>query len=402
MSSLRFAPEFRLQINGAPAPAELRSSISSVSLQIALEGADRLELTLVNENLRWLDHPLLKIDNEIVFSLGYAPDPLVQMFVGSVVAQGASFPSGGAPMLTVTAHDHREHLQQGTKDRWFGVSVPTLGNFPIPDMEVMRQVTFENHLIPVFETVGAALAAVLGGIEAIPSISDPKEAQKLIRSQSGESDFDLLTRVSRENGMEMLIEHDGPQGGTRLSFFSPLDRLKADVRLKYGQSLLEFTPRISNVGQIVSVTIFIWVAEIKTQFSVTLGWDWDRMAMTLNIGAGQNQGGSGPSEVVINEPVSLASAPRKIVSELIPKLNKRLTGSGSTIGDPKIRAGSVLQLEGLGTQFGGLYRVTSATHTIDGGGYRTQFEVRKEIWFGSIPLGSQGATPIRANAGFAN
>src|SRR2546426_10071055 len=110
MSNLRFAPEFRLQINGAPVPAVLRSSISSVSLQTALEGADRLEITLVNEHLRWLDHPLLKLDNEIALSLGYAPDPLAQVFVGAIVAQGASFPSGGAPTLTVTAHDRRGHL----------------------------------------------------------------------------------------------------------------------------------------------------------------------------------------------------------------------------------------------------------------------------------------------------
>jgi hypothetical protein len=39
--------------------------------------------------------------------------------------------------------------------------------------------------------------------------------------------------------------------------------------------------------------------------------------------------------------------------------------------------------------------VTSVTHTIDGGGYRTSFEVRKEIWFGSIPLPTQGAIPVR-------
>ena len=53
---------------------------------------------------------------------------------------------------------------------------------------------------------------------------------------------------------------------------------------------------------------------------------------------------------------------------------------------PAIKAGRVIQLDGLGDQFGGLYRITSATHTIDGGGYRTSFEVRKEVWFGSIPL----------------
>ena len=54
----------------------------------------------------------------------------------------------------------------------------------------------------------------------------------------------------------------------------------------------------------------------------------------------------------------------------------------------------MLRLEGVGQEFGGLYRITSATHTLDGSGFRTGFEVRKEIWFGSIPLPQQGATRI--------
>ena len=33
----------------------------------------------------------------------------------------------------------------------------------------------------------------------------------------------------------------------------------------------------------------------------------------------------------------------------------------------------------MGPDFSGDYRVTGATHTIDGSGYRTSFEVRREI-----------------------
>ncbi len=62
--------------------------------------------------------------------------------------------------------------------------------------------------------------------------------------------------------------------------------------------------------------------------------------------------------------------------------------------DVRLRAGKVLRLEGLGEQFSGLYRLTSATHTLDGSGYRTSFEARKEIWFGSIPLVEQGAVRV--------
>src|SRR5262249_44090779 len=145
------------------------------------------------------------------------------------------------------------------------------------------QVTAEHQLFPVLGPVAAALSAVLGGIEAATSASDPKEAQKLIRNQAGESDYDLLVRIARENGWEMLIDHSNPNGGQKLVFMSPADRLKPDVTLKYGQSLVEFTPRISTVGQIVSVTVHVWIAEIKTQFTITLGWDWDRNALTIDF-----------------------------------------------------------------------------------------------------------------------
>jgi hypothetical protein len=100
---------------------------------------------------------------------------------------------------------------------------------------------------------------------------------------------------------------------------------------------------------------------------------------------------------LLDEPLTLSSAPRVIIGKLIPLLNRRLTGGGSTVGDPRIQAGVVLRIEGVGQQFGGLYRVTSATHTVDGSAYRTSFEVRKEIWLGSIPLPAQGAIPARWN-----
>ncbi len=57
----------------------------------------------------------------------------------------------------------------------------------------------------------------------------------------------------------------------------------------------------------------------------------------------------------------------------------------------------MVRIEGTGEEFGGLYRATSVTHTIDAGGFRTSFGARKEIWFGSIPASDQGAVPVRVS-----
>lgn len=395
MRTPKFVPDFRLQIDGADVPTPLRASIMSVTLHTGLEGADRVEVTLVNDGLRWLDNTLFQLDREVRLFLGYADEGLDQMFVGSIVGNGASFPQSGPAMVTVTAHDARQRLQQGTKVRWFAIPIPTVGNIPIPDLLTAPLVTLENLLLPIIDPVGAAISVLLGGVEAVAAISDPGGMQKMVRKQAAESDYTFLKRIAKENGWEMFVEHDGAVGGHVLHFQSPLDHLDPDLSVRWGQTLLDFNPRISTIGQIFSITGYVWVPPIKMVFVVTLGWDWDRMALTLSIYPAVVPLGQPASTHLIHEPLSPASAPRRLVGELIPKLNKRLTATGTVLGDTRIRASSVIRIDNVGEQFGGLWRVTEATHTFDASGYRTQFNLRKEIWFGSIPAPTQGAVPVR-------
>ncbi|MEO8154439.1 MAG: hypothetical protein ABI605_15320 [Rhizobacter sp.] len=407
MSALpRFSPELSLAIDGSTVPGILRSSISSVSLQTGLEGADRLELVLANQGLRWIDHPLFRIDRELALSMGYAPDPLQKMFVGEIVSHSASFPSSGLPSFTVVAQDRRRRMQKGNRARWFAVSIPNYANVPVIDPLIAAGVAGSYGLIPITDPVGAAMAVLLGGAQvaiaqaqSASDPSDPDKAQKTMRVQAGESDLDFLGRVARENGWDMSMDHDGALGGRLLRFGSPADKLESEVNLKYGRDLIDFTPRISDVGQVVAVRVFVWQPSQQSAFAVTVGWDWDRQSLSLNIVPAElaDVASDTPSLLLIDKPVTLADAPRTLLGELLPRLNKRQTASGSTLGDPRIRAGTVVQIEGVGERFGGLYRVTSAQHTLDGGGWRTSFECRKDIWFGSVPLPEQGAVPVRIN-----
>ena len=395
MDRAQFAPDFALKLDGQPIPAELRGSIQAVRCHTGYEGLDEVEVTITNDGLRWLDNRQFKLDTPLTLSVGYAPSPLTQVFDGEVVARGAHFPSGGAPTFTVTAHDRRHKMSEGKKVRWFAIPLPFLGNLPLPDIATASIVTLENLMVPIFDPVGAALSIILGGVDTIVAITDPNPAQKVIRKQANESDYDFLGHIASENGWDMLVEHDGALGGHLLHFTSSLDHLDPDFTYGYGRSLIEFSPRVSQVGQIFSVGGFVWIPAIKTTFVVTLGFDWDRMSLTLSIYPGAVPIDTMPADYLIEEPLTPTSIPRRLVSELIPKLNRRLTASGTVVGEPRLRAGNVLRIEGAGEEFGGLYRATGVTHTIDSGGFRTSFEARKEIWFGSIPLADQGAIPIR-------
>ncbi len=54
-----------------------------------------------------------------------------------------------------------------------------------------------------------------------------------------------------------------------------------------------------------------------------------------------------------------------------------ITGDGHCIGNPGVKAGSVVELKGLGARFSGRYYVASCTHRIGSRGYHTLFTVRR-------------------------
>jgi hypothetical protein len=377
----------------------LRASIVSITYTDGIEGADRVEVSIANPSLQWLDHPLMQIDNGFSLSIGYAPGPLQEVFVGEITGVEPSFPASGMPMIRLIAQDYLQRLQIGTKDRSFRIKIPSVGNFPLPDSAVAALVSASNALIPDLDPIGGTLSTLVG---LATFLAFPQFAQMAVRKQSGVNDFQFLTEVAKDNGWQMYIDHTAEPRGRVLKFQFLVQDYSPSLTLKWGASLMDFTPRITSVGQIEGVSAKVWVDSIKMEFVITVNWDYDRAMFTLSITPGGALGELlGPGKTTTIKPSSYATAPRKILSELLPKLNNRLTGSGSTTGDPRVKASRVVNLEGLGDQFGGLYRITSTTHTLDSGGYRTSFQARKEVWFGSIPVPKGAGGLVRLQGQFS-
>ena len=398
----RFAPDFHLELDGDPIPAGLRAAISNVSLTSALEGADRVEFEVANQYLQWTDHELLNNGVSVKLDLGYQPDGFEQMFVGEIVSIQASFPSSGQPTLTVAAHDRMEAMRERVRTTWYAIPIPTVGQIPVPDIAIASLVSIENGFLPILDPVGAALSIILYGASLAVALGDTHEMQQLVRRQDGESDLEFLKMIAAENGWEMLVDHTGATGGYKLRFMSPAAEIEPVRHYHYGSSLVDWSPRITSVGVLASVTAYLRVSAIKTVFEVTVGYNWDDAALEISIMPtifgqvpGTTPGEPGDERfLLLTDNLTAVTAPRRILSKLLPSLNRRVTGSGTVIGEPALVAGKVVQLEGLGAEFGGRYRITTATHTIGSGGYTTNFEARKEIWFGSIPALDQGAVAL--------
>lgn len=397
MSAPWYSPEIRVRIDGDAPPEGFRRSLVSARVDVGMAGVDRCEIVLVNDGWRWQDHPAFAIGNEVEVELGFLPGDLKRCFIGTIVGFALDLPMGGPGSVIITAHDRRQKLRTGNRTRWFAIPIPTVGNLPLPDLATASIATLENLLVPIFDPVGAALSILLGGVDTVLAVLDPDAGQKVIRKQTDESDAKFLERIAVDNGWDMLMEHQGPLGGHMLRFQSSADRLEPELTLEWGRSLISFSSRESAVGVYEAVTGSVWVPSIKTNFQITLGWDFDANFLSLMIIPGSLPiGTTRASGFLLEDPLTLWSAPRRLVAELLPRLNERITGTGATLGNPAISAGGVVQIEGVGERAGGRYRVTGASHQFDAAGFRTSFQLRKDIWFGLIPGAEQGAVPINA------
>lgn len=390
-----YVPDFKIEINGEELSSAVRASITSVRYEDGMNAADRVEIGIANANVRWLQNHIrglgfrpfptrissvagslsaapegtFDLDNKLELSIGYAANPLENMFEGDVTGLNVSFPNGGMPTMTLVAHDYLHRMAEGTAARGFG---------PLADALVVIILGAENLLLPLIDPAVLGISTALTVVNVIFKGTGTKQG----KPGEGESNFDLLKRIAATYDADFWVDGD-------TLYFSRffLKEYEPRLTLTWGESLLDFTPKITTVGQVAGVSMKFTLREVPLNFLVTVFYDFDKETIGVKVLPGEAAKGasffSGPSFTIIDQPISspadIANSALIIYRQLRNKLNNRLTGSASAIGDPRIRANSVVRLDGLGPDFSGDYRVTSATHTIDGSGYKTNFEVRKEI-----------------------
>jgi hypothetical protein len=384
----RYAPEFSLKIRDQELPAALRASVMSVKFEHGLDAAARVEVQLANTNLQWIRQhirglgfspfpsgippapvigPLppspegtFDIDNKVTLALGYAPEPLTDVFIGEITGLEANFPNGDMPSLTLVAHDYLNRLAQGTYARGFG---------PLPDFVIASILGVENRLIPFIDPFVVSTSTAMAVLNVIFKGTGTKQKQQ--------SHLALLAEIAALYDSEYHVE------GDVLYITRFMKEYEPRLTLSWGENLLDFTPRLTTVGQAFGVAMKITLREIPLDFLVKVYWDFDRESLGIVVLPGVAAGPGGPAFTFMNRPVGspadIANSALLLVHELRTKLNNRLTATGSAIGDPRIMPGVVVRFENLGPDFSGDYRVVSAAHSVGPGGYRTTFKVRKEM-----------------------
>ncbi|MGX1914789.1 phage late control D family protein [Streptomyces phaeochromogenes] len=342
-------PALEIRCDGVLLPLDARLDVESVTVLEDLHALSMFTVTLHNwdsERLAfpWSDSRLFAVGTEVRISLGYGGD-LHPVMTGEVTGLEPTFAAGRLPMLTVRGYDYRHRLARAQQTRTFT------------------------------RTKDSAIASQLArkaGLRA--EVTDTGTAPDYV-VQNNQTDLEFLQKRARLIGYEVHVRD-------RVLYFRPPQHgRRPSATLHVGDDISEFTPRLSALPQVGRHTVRGWDVALKKAVvsTVTAGRESTTMrgATTGPSQADQAFGRAGTVSTGLPVP-NRDRADQMARGQFDDLALTYITGEAECEGQPRLRAGEVVDIQGAGTVFSGAYYLTSVSHSLTAGDdYRTSLRIRR-------------------------
>jgi Rhs element Vgr protein len=359
-------PQLYLTIGGAEVPGDLSEAISRVDVDLHLYLPDMFAIEVHDEGFRWIEHSLVKIGQLVEVAVRSSEEEqksATSLVSGEIVAIEAGYPESGVPTLTLRGYDLSHRLHRGRKVRSF---------LQMTDSDIATQIAQERGLA--------------AEVDNTTHVHEHLYQENL-------TDYEFLARRARALGRVFQVE------ARKLLFRKPANVELPPVALDYRSTLLEFRPRLTSSAQVTTLNVRGWDPVAKREI-VGTAKAADYRTAKLEFGRMGNQFAEqafGESDTgVSDEPVASQSESEDFaVARLSNLWSNDVHAEGEATGEARIRAGSIVKVQGVGERFGGEYFVTSARHTFEANGpYRTTFTVGGHGPDTTADLLLEGATRI--------
>lgn len=345
MPQENITPEWKIIINGSEIPPELKVDTLEVVVSTYIEGADSFDITVnmfnsENQKLKWIDSDYFNPGNTVEILLGYM-DNFKTMIKGEITALQPQYFNDQSPRLNVQGFDKLHRLCRGKNTRSF------------------------------LEMKDSQIAEVIAGEMGLTPDVEDSEIVHLYVLQNNLSNIDFLLERARRIRYEVLVQDQ------TLIFRKAANHLGKTITLEYTKDLKYFYPRLSTAQQVSSVQVKGWNPATKeTILGVgESGSETTRMNGS-EIGPAIAESAFGKTTAsVTNIPVDSQAEADQIAKALFNDISIELiSGEGEAVGNMDIRAGSTIELKGLGDKFGGTYYLKKSEHQINQDvGYITKF-----------------------------
>ncbi len=342
-----YAPRFEVEVKGKTLKVEKIITQISVTEKVD-EGASFSftvfdEYDLRKEEFKWLESDLFQVENKITIRFGYENN-LETMIEGKINSVEPSFFAGEVPTITISGHDLSfDYLKKPSPAKPF------------------RNKTYSE------------IAEEIAGKANLQSEIHKTDIRVTeIKKQNNENYFQFLKRLAEEIEFVFFVYKKKMYFVREYKYDN-----EEEVTLTLGSDLISFKPALNTAGILKSVEVrghnpkdpskpIVAKAEAKGLIS----------GEYIKIGSLNKKIERPAEKIVDNVIVTSVSHARKIAESILNRANQTLlTGEGSSIGMPQIRAGITLNLKRLGSIFSGKYYVKETGHTISNSGYTTTFSV---------------------------
>src|SRR5262245_10866563 len=337
-----FTPTFEMKAGGRPLEEEIAKSILEVSVTEHLNPPSQFHFSLNDPALEFIDRKDGRFTegNRVEISIGYV-GAARKMLVGEITALSADFPSDGPATLLVEGFDSFHAMTRGTIYRMFEEGAL--------DSDIATQIAREMGL----------------KASVVPTLS-----HKGPRVQDQVTNLSFLEMLAEENGYFLWVDGD--------TLYFTNERPAPDtITLEWGKTLMSFSPRLSTAGQVNVVEVRGWDPIQKQSISARVERSGEAQAELSETGQKQLARGAGGRSELVLEDVQVSSAQQAEARAnriLLSQQEASVEGSGTSVGQPDMRVGTILELRGVG-RFSGRYIVEQVTHTVGSGGYTTSFQV---------------------------
>ncbi|MEJ1934027.1 VgrG-related protein, partial [Nostoc sp. NIES-2111] len=311
-------------------------------------------LTTVNrsEYKEWRHDKLLKIGNEI--KIGFISsttqdrnfkDKLEDFLIeGEITGIEAHFNEKTEAPLIIRGYDISHRLHRGRYNRSFLNQM---------DSDIVKQISGE---------VGIPIGKI-----------DPSGVKHEYVFQENQTNMEFLRERAARIGYELFIQ-DG-----KLNFCQPQSKNSLD--LKWLDEISKFSVRVTNAEQVNAVEVRSW--DLSQKKLITTEAKSEKVITETGNGKGSKTSTafkgkpSSPKMIVVDQPVATENEAKKMAQALCDELGGEFVyADAQAYGNPQIRPGRIINLQGMGDRYSGKYYVTETRHFYTQRVYTTDFSVR--------------------------
>jgi phage protein D len=327
------------------------SGLKSLIVEETTLGLFRCEASFINKGSKGQEVDYLYFDGRVLkfgkpFSVEFGPPGVSNpVFAGRLTGFEAQYPFQREPALTVLAEDRFQDLRMQRRTRTFE---------NVTDKDVIQQIASEHGLTAQVDVDGTTYRVL---------------------AQVNQSDLAFLRERVTAIDAQLWVDD-------RTLYAQARSRRKAsEITLHYPQTLLEFSVLADLAHQRTTVCVSGW--DVGGKQAIDVQADESAIAAELNGGRSgstilDESLAQRTERIVSAVPLSSVEARALAEARYRQRARRFVTGMGIADGNPRIRVGTLLNLEGLGPIFDGKYFVTVARHTFDlTFGYRTTFELER-------------------------